>query len=456
MEKEQVVRVAEESGLRLVVFAYCDNANLIRGKATHVRHLGRRLDSGIGLTVGQQAAHDLDLLADIEGMGPAGEARIFPDLETLDSLVPFPWAPSRAMILCDLLQLDMTPWACPRTFLKQQVARAAERGLHIRVGLEPEWYVGRYDPETDYYRPIEHSQSFHITGYTPYIDFIDDLLANLELLGMDVETYYPESGPGHTEITLRPEPALRAADNHIFYREAVRNTAFSHGLHATFAPKPFPDEAGAGGHTHLSGWDAAGKTNLFHGEGGPYSLSPTGNHFLAGVMEHLPGLMGLIAPSYNSYRRFHAGSWSGGEYLTYGADNRESPIRIPSQYRGNEMGSANIEIKPTDNSANPYIAIGGMIAAGLDGVDRELQPNPEQFADRYPADLSAAERARRGITRLPASLAEAIEALEADRLFADAMGSLLSDSYVRLRKAEEGHFAAHDIDFELRRHYTKY
>ena len=456
LERDHIVRAAVDLGVRLIIFAYCDNANLIRGKATHVRHLGRRLESGIGLTVGQQAAHDLDLLADIEGMGPAGEARILPDMAAMECLTPLPWAPRRAMIIGDLVQLDMTPWACPRTFLKQQVARAEERGLFIRVGLEPEWYVARYDPATDYYTPIEDSQSFHTTGYTPYIDFIEDLLDCFDALALDVETYYPESGPGHTEITLRPEPALRAADMHIFYREAVRNIAFRHGLAASFAPKPFPDQAGAGGHTHLSAWDADGTTNLFHGGAGPYSLSSLGENFLAGVMEHLPALMALIAPSYNSYRRFHEGSWSGGEYLTYGADNRESPIRIPSQYRGNEMGSANIEVKPADNSANPYIAMAGIIAAGLDGVDRGLTPNPGQFADRYPGDLTAAERASRGITRLPASLAEAIGALEADPLFAGEMGPLLYDSYLSLRKAEEGHFAAHDLDFELRRHYGKY
>ena len=456
MLKEDVVSAAEAKGVRLVIFAYCDSANLIRGKATHVRHLARRLDSGIGLTVGQQAAYDLDLLADIEEMGPAGEARIFPDTESMDDLVPLPWSPSRAMIIGDLLKLDMTPWACPRTYLKRQVERAAERGLHMRIGLEPEWYVGEYDPETDYYRPIENSQSFHTTGYTPYIEFIDELISTLETLGMDVETYYPESGPGHTEVTLRPETALRAADNHVMYREAVRNTAVRHGLHASFAAKPFLDQAGAGGHTHISAWDAEGSTNLFYGEGGPYSLGRIGSHFLAGIMEHLPGLMALIAPSYNSYRRFHAGSWSGGEYLCYGSDNREAPIRIPSQYRGNEMGSANIEIKPADNSANPYIAFGSMIAAGLDGIDRELEPNPGQFAERNPGDLAAAERARRGIARLPASLAEAIEALEADPLFVEEMGPLLGDSYVQLRKAEEGHFAAHSLEFELRRHYTKY
>ena len=166
--------------------------------------------------------------------------------------------------------------------------------------------------------------------------------------------------------------------------------------------------------------------------------------------------MAIIAPSVNSYRRFHPGSWSGGEYLTYGSDNRESPIRIPSQYKGNEMGSANLEIKPADNSSNPYLAIGAIIAAGLDGSDRELKPRPSQFADVDPATLSRVERLERGITHLRASLPEAIEALERDEILVDAMGPLLGEPFVILRKFEEGHFAAHDIDYELKRHYNKY
>jgi len=456
LKKREIVRIAKRTGINLIYFVYCDNGNLIRGKATHVDHLDRRLDSGIGLTVGQQAAYDNDLLADIDGMGTAGEARILPDLSTVDKFVALPWAPKRAMIIGDLVKLDMTPWVCPRTFLKNQIARAADLGMNIMIGLEPEWYVAKYDVETDYYKPIENSQAFHTTGYTPYTEFIDELIDTLELFGMHVETYYPESGPGHTEVTLRPANALKAADNHIFYREAVRNVGFKHGLSPTFMPKPFLDQAGAGGHIHISAWDQKGTENLFYTEGDDYALSTIGQHFLAGIMEHLPGLMALIAPSYNSYRRFHRGSWSGGEYLTYGADNRESAVRIPSRYLGNEKGSVNIEVKPADNSANPYLAIGSIIAAGVDGVVKELEPNPKQFLDCDPGKLSESDLRTRGIQRLPSSLAEAIDALEDDEILNAAMGGFMADAYLILKKAEEGHFAAGSVDFELKRHYNKY
>ena len=456
MKKKDIVRIAKNSGVNLVYFIYCDNANLIRGKATHIDHLDRRIDSGIGLTVGQQAAYDMDLVADIEGMGTAGEARILPDIHSIDTFVPLPWSPKRAMLIGDLVKLDMTPWACPRTFLKTQISKASDLGLEIMTGLEPEWYVAKYDPESDYYKPIENSQSFHSTGFTPYIDFIDDLIETLAVFDMKVETYYPESGPGHIEVTLRPEDALKAADNHILYREAVRNIGFKHALAPTFMPKPFLDQAGAGGHIHISAWDKQHKTNLFYTEGDDYALSILGQHFLAGVMDHLPGLMAILAPSYNSYRRFHKGSWSGGEYLSYGTDNRESAVRIPSRYLGNEMGSVNIEVKPADNSANPYLAIGSIIAAGIDGIVRELQPNPDQFLDCDPTLLSETELRARGILHLPASLAEANEALEKDEVLNNAMGDFMAKAYLKLRKAEEAHFASQSLDFELKRHYNKY
>ncbi|MCH2311796.1 MAG: glutamine synthetase family protein [SAR202 cluster bacterium] len=456
MKKKDIVRIAKNSGVNLIYFIYCDNANLIRGKATHIDHLNRRIDSGIGLTVGQQAAYDMDLVADIEGMGTAGEARILPDIDSIDSFVPLPWSPKRAMLIGDLVRLDMTPWACPRIFLKNQISKASDLGLEIMTGLEPEWYVGKYDPESDYYKPIENSQSFHSTGFTPYIDFIDDLIDTLAVLDMKVETYYPESGPGHIEVTVRPEKALKAADNHIFYREAVRNIGFKHDLAPTFMPKPFLDQAGAGGHIHISAWDKQHKNNLFYTEGDDYALSTLGQHFLAGVMDHLPGLMAILAPSYNSYRRFHKGSWSGGEYLSYGTDNRESAVRIPSRYLGNEMGSVNIEVKPADNSANPYLAIGSIIAAGIDGISRELIPNTGQFLDCDPTLLSESELRARGILHLPSSLSEANEALERDEVLNEAMGDFMATAYLTLRKAEEAHFAARSLDFELKRHYNKY
>jgi glutamine synthetase len=450
LTRDEVVKKAKEQGVKLVFFLYCDNANLIRGKAVNVTRLAGRLESGVGLTVAQQAAADMEVMAKIPGMSAAGEARIMPDPSTY---VQMPWAPSRGMVIGDLAQLDGTEWACPRTFLRRMVAKAEQAGLRMMVGLEPEWYVARL--EGGKYVPLENSQSFHLLGTTFYIDFIDELVATLEQMGMQVETYYNETGPGHQEIALRYGDALQSADNHVYYREAVRNVAFKHGLYASFTPKPFPAEAGAGCHVHLSAWDKKGGRNLFYASKKPYSLSEVGWQFLAGVMEHLPGLMALTCPSVNSYRRIGLGSWAG-SHLCYGPDNRAAAIRIPSTYRGNEMGSANIEVKVTDNSSNPYHAIGGIIAAGLDGIARGLKPKPGQNLDVDPMDMPEAELARRGIVRLPWDMAEAVEELEKDTFLTDSMGPLLAESYIAVRKAEWEHFAKHDDAFELQRHFYKY
>ncbi|MDA1189959.1 MAG: glutamine synthetase family protein [Chloroflexi bacterium] len=450
MTHDEVVRKAKEQGVKLVFFVYCDNSNLIRGKAAHITKLPSRLNSGVGLTVGQQAVADMETFADIPGMGTAGEARIVADPATYRQM---PWSPSRGIIIGDLLNLDGTPWACPRTFLKQQIARAEKMDLRMMVGLEPEFYVAKKDG--DYYTPLEDSHSFHLTGAIYYVDFIDEVIATMEQMGLEVETYYNETGPGHLEIALRYADALQAADNHIYYREAVRNVAFKHGLYASFAAKPFPAEAGAGCHIHLSAWDKAAKKNLFYQSNTPYALSELGWQFLAGVMEHMPGLMPLMCPTVNSYRRLVAGSWAG-SHLCYGPDNRAASIRIPSLFKGNEMNSANLEVKIPDNSSNPYLAIGGILAAGLDGIERKLKPNPKQNIDTDPNDLTPEEMAERGIARLPYDLEDAIEELEKDSYLVDALGPVLGESFIKVRKVEWEHFRKRDELFELQRHFNKY
>ena len=178
-------------------------------------------------------------------------------------------------------------------------------------------------------------------------------------------------------------------------------------------------------------WDKQHKNNLFYTEGDDYALSTLGQHFLAGVMDHLPGLMAILAPSYNSYRRFHKGSWSGGEYLSYGTDNRESAVRIPSRYLGNEMGSVNIEVKPADNSANPYLAIGSIIAAGIDGMEKKRDPgqplniNMYKDGDNYP-----------NLKKLPTDLEEALEQLSSSEPLLSAFGEKNITSYLKLKQQE--------------------
>ena len=229
--------------------------------------------------------------------------------------------------------------------------------------------------------------------------------------------------------------------------------ALRHGLLASFAPKPFPNEAGNGSHVHFSLWRASDGKNHFHDPRGRYGLSEAGFAFIGGVLAHLPALVALTAPSVNSYRRLQPRFWSSA-YTAWGPDNREAAVRVPSKRRGLEMESTNLELKPSDPSNNPYLALGGLLAAGLDGIERKLDPGEPTVVD--PDTLQDAERARRGIKRLPASLGEALDALERDDVLREALGETLAREYLVVKRSEVQGFKDKDVDFEIDQHFYKY
>ncbi len=244
-----------------------------------------------------------------------------------------------------------------------------------------------------------------------------ELVAALEAQGLEVEHYYPELGHGQHELSIRHADALRAADNHVLYRETVRGVAFRHGLWASLAPKPIPDQAGNGTHLHASLTDllpdgAPGGRNAFADPADRYGLSQVGYHFIGGLLAHLPALVALSCASVNSYRRLAPQMWASA-YTCYGMDNREAAIRICSPLRGDPGSSVNLELKPSDSSANPYLALGAFIYAGLDGIRGKLDPGEAVNVD--PATLTDSERAASGAHRLPASLAAALDALSRRR-----------------------------------------
>jgi glutamine synthetase len=450
MNKEQVIFSANEAGVRLIRLLYCDNGCVIRGKSVPIDSLANRLESGIGLTVAMQAMNMLDNLQPVEGMGPVGEIRLVPDPQ---SFVVLPYAPHSAAMMCDMIALDQQPWsACPRSFLKRMIGRAAAQGLHFQATIENEFSLLRPGGDGGF-KPIDVGLCFSSVSMTAAAEVMNDIIAALEAQSIDIDAYYPELGHGQHELPIRHTPALRAADNQVWFRETVRNIAYQHGIVASLAPKPMPDQAGNSGHIHWSIWDAAGQTNLLYDAADPYRLSPMGYHFIAGVLSHLPGLLALTAPSYNSYRRLQPHFWSSA-YTSWGPDNREASVRIVSGLWGHAPESVNLELKASDPSNNPYLALGGLIAAGLDGVARELEPPEVTLID--PANYDDDERAARGITRYPTSPAEAMDALETDALLMEALGSDLSRSYLAVKRSEYETFAAKDLDFEIQHHREKF
>jgi glutamine synthetase len=443
---QDVVRQADEADLRLVRFLYCGNDGTVRGKASGMRGLEGRIESGIGLTVAMQAMNGLDQLQPVEGLGPVGEIRLVPDPETFRVL---PYAPRTGAMLVDHVLLDGTAAPqCPRSFLKRMTGRVAERGATVEASFENEFSLAVQDDDGAYV-PVDASLCFSTIGMTASQDYVDELVEALADQGIDVEQYYAELGHGQQEISTPHAPALRAADEQVLVRETIRAVAALHGLVASLAPKPWLDGAGNGGHIHFSLWDEGGG-NRFHDGSRPDRLSDEARSFIAGVLEHLPGLAALTAPSFNSYHRIVPHYWAGA-FTCWGHDNREAPVRVPSVFSGMEEASTNAELKTADASCNPYLAVGALIAAGLDGIERGLEPPEPVEVD--PATIPEDERTRRGILPLPATQQEALDALERDAVLTDALGPVLTESYLAVRRSEWAAYSAGDEAFEQQGHF---
>jgi glutamine synthetase len=445
----EVVRRADDEGLRFVRFLWCGNDGTIRAKASSRHGLEDRLRAGIGLTVAMQAMSSLDQLQPVEGMGPVGEVRLVPDPETFRVL---PYAPASGAVLVDHVALDGEPAAvCQRAFLKRQAAKLAEREAVLEASFENEFTLAV--PDGGGYRPADESLCFSTIGMAASQEYVEALADALERQGIVLEQYYAELGHGQQEISTGHAPALRAADEQILVRETIRGVAARLGYVASLAPKPWPEAAGNGGHIHFSLWSGDGSQNLFHDGSRPDRLSDTARQFIAGVLEHLPGLCGLTAPSFNSYHRIVPQFWAGA-FTAWGHDNREAPVRVPSVFAGLEEASANAELKSADATCNPYLALGGLIAAGLDGLERGLEPPEAVQVD--PATIPEQEREARGIHPLPATQEEALAALEADGVLTVALGPVLAESYLAVRRSEWRAYSAGDADFEHRGHFLKY
>lgn len=447
--RHDVVTRAQAAGLKLVRFLYVDTDGIIRSKSTSIGRLADRLETGIGLTVAMQAMTMLDHLAVVEGMGPVGEIRLMPDPATF---VVAPYTTKTGVVHVDMVTLDGEPYdAYGRVFLKRMIDRAAKHDLEIVVAFEPEWSLARRDGET--FLPVDDSGCFTTYGMNNVADVIIDIVEALEAQGIPVEQYYAELGWGQQELPVSHAPALQAADRHIHYRETIRGVAFRHGLYASFAPKPWGDQAGNGCHIHFSAWNRGRTVNRFHDAKGPYGLSALANRFMAGVLEHLPALVALTCASVNSYRRLQPQMWASA-YRVWGPDNREAALRVASSFRGHEADSTNVELKASDSSANPYIALGGLIAAGLDGIECGLELPPPVMVD--PHTLTDEERRAIRADRLPQSLGAAVENLHRDRVLAEALGERLLAAYSAVKNLDVKDFANQDENFEFRQHIYKY
>ncbi len=453
MNSQEVVQQAQKDALRLIRFQYCDNGGIIRCKATHASKLATRIREGIGQTVAMQAWTGVETLANVEGMGPVGEFRLIPDPETF---VVLPYVPNSASMMCDMIRLDGQPWeADPRWFLKRMISQFAEQKMRVEAAVEHEFYLAREVAAK--YVPADTSLTYSTTGLDEQAEVMDAVLSALESQGISIELFHTELSPGQEELSIRHTDILHAADHVCLVRETIRGVARTFGLLASFAPKPFLEHSGCGAHIHFSLWGTENSehsgNNLFYDAHERGYLSQLGKYFIGGVLRHIRGLVALTCGSVNSYARLLPHHWSSA-YNIYGFDNREGAIRVPSTFWGREANTINLELKSADHSGNPYLAMGGLLAAGLDGITKQIDPGDPIQID--PGNYSEEERARRGIRRLPETLGEALDELEHDAVLTEALGPLLTTSYLAVKQSEIDFFKDKTPEEVAQQHFYKY
>lgn len=410
-----------------VVIGWVDNAGITRVKSVPYGRLGDVATHGVGFSpVFDVFLADDSITAGRRVGGPCGDLRLVPDLAALRPLAAQPgwaWAPG------DRYTQDGVPYAgCQRSFARRMTARAGVRGLVLRMGFEVEWMTGTED-EAGRFVPAFRGPAYGMSRVVRVSDQLRALIRALAVQSVPVLQVHPEYAAGQLEVSVAAEDPVGAADTTVLVRETIRAVAARHGHTVTFAPCVVPGEVGNGAHLHFSPWRDG--VNLCHGGDGPQGLTREGEAFLAGVLRELPALLAIGAPSAAAHLRLVPERWAG-PYHCWGLENREAALRVITGMVGERQRAANAEIKCFDATANPYLVTGSVIAAGLAGIDDDL---------RLPAEVPGDPAAVEGVPRLPASPAEALDALEASTVLREAFGETLFDAVTAVRRAEIARYA---------------
>ncbi len=426
-DTEDVVERCQQDDLDFVRLRHVDNGGVVRGRTVDADDIESVLESGHNMAKIIQAFTALDVPAASGPFGAAGEARLIPDPDTFRTV---PYADRTAAMMVDKYTVDGDRWGADgRTVLGDFLDSFP---YDPSVSFESEFYLTRETEDGDL-TPFDDALVFTDDGMQNAHDVVTDMIDALTAQGMSLSSYYAEYGPGQQELIMEHSAGLQAPDEQVLYKQTVKAVARQHGLRATFSPKPFSELPGSGCHIHLSLWD--GDENAFYDSAADsaYGITETCRQFIGGILEHAPALLALTAPSVVSYKRLQPHMWSSA-YTAWGLDNREGMVRVPSSQWDDPESTTRIEIKPADNTANPYLALLGLLAAGQDGIERELDPGDPLNQD--PGALPAAERADRDIERFPETLGEALDALEEDAVLAEAMGETLHEAYMAVKRNE--------------------
>jgi glutamine synthetase len=412
------VQTLRQHGVSGVALTYVDNAGITRVKTIPTRGLGHAATVGVGMSpVFDVFCVDDSITASRDSGGPDGDLRLRPDLAQLVEFVALPgwaWAP------VDRFQQDGTEHpGCSRAFLRRMVQRLADRGWTARAAIEIEWGVGKPPVHGDFV-PACSGPAYGMTSIVQLSDYSRDLLSALDRQGITVAQLHPEYAPGQFELSIAAADPVTAADQNVLVRQTIRAIGQRHDIATSFAPIVAAGGVGNGAHLHLSLW--AGDRNLFAGGPGPAGLTAEGERFLAGILDQMPALVGITAPSVASYLRMVPSHWAG-IYRCWGVENREAAMRFIPGSAG--PASANVELKCIDPSANPYLAIGATLALGLASGNEKL-PAP---ISGDPVNLPATER-------LPESLPAALDRLNESAILREAMGDRLFEAFLAVRAAE--------------------
>lgn len=414
----------EAQGVRFLLASFVGMAGVPKAKLVPIAHLESVASAGAGFAgfaVGAmgQGPHSPDLMA-------------IPDLRALQVLPwrrEVVWAPS-------ILHVDGRAWfCCPRLILERQIERAAALGYAFKTGVEPEFFLVRRDAAgrpvladalADLSKPCYDQRTL-----TRSMDFLATLVDAMQDMGWDPYAADHEDGNGQFEIDWAYSDCLTTADRYTFFRYMVKVLAETRGWIATFMPKPFSHLTGTGAHVHMSMWDAATDAPLFEDTSDALGLSTLAYHFIGGLKAHAGALAAITSPSVNSYKRLIAGhARSGATWapisVCYGGNNRTQMLRVP--------GPGRIENRIVDGSCNAYLATAALLAAGLDGIARGLPAGAAERRNMY--ELSVEDREREGIAVLPATLRDAVDALEADPVIRDALGEEYARLYIAEKRAE--------------------
>ena len=423
-------------GVHTLLVQFTDIHGVAKGKWVPLEHLDDVLTTGAGFAGPSIAG---------TGLGRTGSRSEYYARGDAATAQPLPWMPGYARIVGDGF-VDGAPFdACPRQVLKRAIARLTERGWTLQTGIEPEFFLLRRggdgwqpaDPDDRLGKP-----SYDLKSLPRQAGFLRELHQALQGCGLDVLQLDHEDAHGQYEVNFRHADALASADHVMLFKQAAHAIAEAHGAVFSMMPKPFANQPGSGLHFHVSLWEGA--RCLF--DDGHGDVSPLGRQFMAGVLAHAAPLCALAAPTVNSYKRLVVGeslsgtSWAPA-YVAHGPNNRTAMVRtLPGRF----------EWRVPDAAANPYLATAALIAAGLDGIDRRLDPGAACTDDLFA--LSLAEIRARGIALLPQSLEQAIDAFEASPLMKSTLGDTLHREFVRLKRDEWLSYARHVSAWELDRY----